>query len=78
MHEKRKEANPITLKMFDKMPNLEAWLIKIVFDLNIVQVCFGLCLSGYMLRVYFVSKLFNDLITIRFNCKETKVEFFGF
>ena len=45
LHEKRKEANPITLKVFDKMPSLEAWLIKIAFDLNIVQVCFGLCLS---------------------------------
>ena len=45
LHEKRKEANPITLKVFDKMPGLEAWLIKIAFDLNIAQVCFGLCLS---------------------------------
>ena len=45
LHEKRKEANPIILKVFDKMPGLEAWLIKIAFDLNIVQVCFGLCLS---------------------------------
>ena len=44
LHEKRKVANPITLKVFDKMPGLEAWLIKIAFDLNIVQVCFGLCL----------------------------------
>ena len=76
MHKKRKEANPITLKVFDKMPSLEAWLIKIVFDLNIVQVCFRLCLSVYMLQIYFVSKLFDYLITIRFNCKETKVEFF--
>ena len=44
LHEKRKEANPITLKVFDKMPGLKAWLLKIAFDLNMVQVCFGLCL----------------------------------
>ncbi|KAM3703524.1 hypothetical protein ACB098_04G101200 [Castanea mollissima] len=32
----------------------------------------------HMLQVYFVSKKFNDLIIIGFNCKETEVEFFGF
>nr|POF21911.1 hypothetical protein CFP56_63621 [Quercus suber] len=57
MHEKSKEANPITLKVFDKMPGLEAWLIKIVFDINIVQVCFGLCLSVYMLQGELLIKI---------------------
>ena len=31
-----------------------------------------------MLQVHFVTKLFNYLIIIRFNCKEIKIGFFGF
>ena len=31
-----------------------------------------------MLQVHFVTKLFNYLIIIMFNCKEIKIGFFGF
>ena len=70
-----KKANPITLKVFDKMPGLEAWLIKIVFDLNIVLDCVYQCTC----YIYILSQSYSiTCLLLGLIVKKLKLSFLDF